>query len=137
MLKRVAAIDFGTVRVGVAVSDELGLMAHPRPILNGKMETKLIQELVTLAKEENIGRFLVGLPLHMGGQSSRISKKVIAFSQKLANQTELEIEFVDERMSSKDAARQMLASGRDKGDPVDSVAAAILLQSWLDGKRED
>ena len=64
---RVAAVDLGKVRVGLAVSDELGMMAHPRPPLVGGHPQRLVAELVRLAKAEGIERFLVGLPLDRAG----------------------------------------------------------------------
>ena len=134
---RVAAVDLGKARVGIAVSDELGMLAHSRGFLDGRDRKALLAALVALAKEEELGRFLVGLPLRMTGEGGAEAKAALAFAQTLAEATGLEVELVDERLTTVEAHRQLRASGvdarRGKG-LVDGVAAAVLLQSWLDGR---
>jgi putative Holliday junction resolvase len=135
---RVAAIDLGKARVGVAVSDELGLLAHPRPPLDGKSKKALIAALASLAREEEIARFVLGLPLEMSGAEGSAAKKVLAFAEDLANATGIEVELVDERLTTVEAFRQLRAqgiSGRAGKRLVDGVAAAVILQSWLDRHR--
>jgi putative holliday junction resolvase len=135
---RVAAIDLGKARVGVAVSDELGLLAHPRPFLDGKSRKPLIAALVALVREEGIERFLLGLPLEMTGEEGPAARRIMAFAQELANASGVEIELVDERLTTVEAAQQLRASGvgaREGKGLVDGVAAAVILQSWLDARR--
>lgn len=137
---RVAAVDLGKARVGIAVSDELGLLAHPRPFLDGKSRKPLIAALVAMAREEGIERFLVGLPLEMTGEEGPAARRVMAFAQELANAAGVEIELVDERLTTVEAAQQLRASGinaREGKSRVDGVAAAVILQSWLDARRDD
>ncbi len=130
---RVAAIDLGKARVGIAVCDELGLLAHPRPALDGSSLKQLLAALAELAKTEEIARFLVGLPLDMRGGEGVAAQRAVRFCQKLADASGCEVELVDERLSTVEATRRLReGERRDVKDRVDSAAAAILLQQWLD-----
>ena len=133
-----AAIDLGKARVGVAVTDELGLMAHARPFLDGKSRRPLLAALAALAKEEKIGRFVVGLPLEMNGDHGPAAQRALEFAQQLADATGVEIEMIDERLSTVEASRRLRDRGlssREQRSLVDGAAAAVILQSWLDTKR--
>lgn len=135
--KRVLAIDLGKARVGVAVSDELGAFAHPRPSLDGQNKKALLERLVALVKDDDIGKVLVGLPVGMGGEHGPAARAAHAFAVELANAAGVEVELVDERLSTVDALRQLRASGKDARkakSKVDGVAAALLLQAWLDAR---
>jgi putative Holliday junction resolvase len=135
---RVLAIDFGKARAGVAVSDELGLYAHARPALDAKNRKALIAAVVAIARAEDIGRVLIGLPLTLAGEQGPSAQRAIAFAQAIADATGLDVELVDERLTTVEAGRQLRASGvasRDQQAKVDGVAAAVMLQSWLDGRR--
>jgi putative Holliday junction resolvase len=103
---RVAAIDFGKVRVGVAVSDELGLLAHPRPPLGGANPKALIAALGRMAEDERIERFLVGLPLDRRGQEGREAERVRRFAERLVDATGVLVELVDERLTTVEATRR-------------------------------
>jgi len=132
---RVAALDMGKVRVGLAVSDELGVIAHPRPPLAGGNQKKLLSELALLARSEKIRRFLVGLPLNRQGEEGREAQRIRKFAQALADATGREIELVDERLSTVEATRRLREVGisAKKGrQRVDGASAAVLLQAWLD-----
>lgn len=135
---RVAAIDLGKARVGVALSDELGLYAHPRPPLDGRNRRALLERLARLARDEGIERFLIGLPLELGGGRGPAAARAERFARQLANASGVEVELIDERLSTVDATRQLRASGvsaREERSRIDGVAAALLLQSWLDARR--
>ena len=137
---RVAAIDLGKTRVGIAVSDELGMLAHPRPTLSGKNDKKLLQALSDLAETDGITRFLVGYPLSMSGREGVAAKRAARFCQRLANATGVEIELVDERLTSLQAERRLAEAGASRAEVkarVDGEAAAIMLQQWLDRHRGD
>jgi putative Holliday junction resolvase len=132
---RVAAVDLGKVRVGLAVSDELGALAHPRPPLAGQNRKRLLAELSRLARDEKVERFLVGLPLDRMGAEGREADRARRFAQALADQTGRQVELVDERLSTVEATRRLREGGVNakKGRQlVDGVAAAVLLQAWLD-----
>jgi len=135
---RVIAIDLGKARVGVAVSDELGMLAHPRAVLAGGNQNQLLAALVALAAAEGAGRFLVGLPLSMAGEAGVAAQRAVRFCQRLAEASGLEVEAVDERLTSVEADRRLAEAGtakRDRTARIDSEAAAILLQQWLDQQR--
>jgi putative Holliday junction resolvase len=136
---RVAAIDLGKVRVGLAISDELGLMAHARAPLPGRDVRKLVSELRALATREGIGRFLVGLPLDREGGEGLAATRARRFAQALADATGREVELVDERLTTVEATRRLREGGvsaRRSRPLVDGVAAAVILQAWLDRVRE-
>lgn len=132
---RVAALDFGKARIGVAVSDELGLMAHPRPFLPAKNRKAVLTAIVRLKEEEGIERFLVGLPLRLGGEVGSTADDVTRFAQQVCDHTGCEVELVDERLSTVQASRALREGGlssKEQRSRVDSAAAAVILQAWLD-----
>ena len=132
---RVAAIDLGSVRVGVAISDELGLLAHPRPHLPGGSRPALLEALAELARVEGIERFLVGLPRQLDGSEGRGAREARQFAAALARRTKLEVTLCDEWLSTRQAHQRLQEGGhssRERRQRVDSAAAAVLLQSWLD-----
>lgn len=146
----VAAIDLGDARVGLAVSDELGMFAHPRPALDGRSRKPLLAALAAFAREESVTRFLVGLPLDMSGAHGPRARKATEFAQALADATGLEVELVDERLTTVEAARQLRDSGAHvreratnrrggrtaaRAGKIDTAAATVILQAWLDGRR--
>jgi putative Holliday junction resolvase len=135
---RAAAIDFGKVRVGLAVADELGLMAHPRPHLDGRDLRALLAALTTLAEAEGIELFLVGLPRKLRGDEGPPARRARRFAETLASRTGRRVELVDEWLSTTEARARLREQGLDERalrGRVDSAAAAVLLQSWLDGRR--
>jgi len=93
---RAAAVDLGKVRVGLAVADDLGLLAHPRHYLDGRDVKKLVHDLARLASAEGITLFLVGLPRSLNGSEGLAAKKARRFAEQLARVTSAQIELVDE-----------------------------------------
>lgn len=138
---RIAAIDLGKARVGVAVSDELGLIAHERATLDGHNRRRLLADLTDMARELRLERFIVGWPLDMSGDPGVAAGRAARFAQQLADATGLEVELVDERWTTVQAHRQLRAGGERSGSRrpgrVDERAAALLLQQWLDAHRMD
>jgi len=135
---RAAAIDLGTVRVGLAIADELGLMAHPRPHLDGKNQRQVLDTLARIAVEEGVEVFLVGLPRTLAGAEGAAARRARQFAQLLERCTGLRVELVDERLSTREATQRLKEQGLDEREirrRVDSAAAAVLLQSWLDARR--
>lgn len=134
---RVLAIDLGSVRVGIAVSDDLGLMAHPRPYLPGGDLKRVLTDLRALAASEGVTQFVLGVPRLLNGSEGRGARDARRFGAALAQQTGLPVALVDEWLSTREAHARLREGGhseRDARSRVDSAAAAVLLQSWLDGR---
>ncbi len=136
---RAAGIDLGKVRVGLAVADELGLMAHPRPHLDGRDPGRVVESLVRLADEEHIDIFVVGLPRRLSGQEGPPARRARRFAERLRAKSGRRVELVDEWLTTREAQGRLRDQGlgeRESRSRVDSAAAAVLLQSWLDARRE-
>lgn len=136
--KRTLAIDYGERRVGLALSDELGIIASGIGTLTN--DGTLLAKLTKLLEERDVARIVIGLPLTLQGLEGEIAKKVHAFADQLSAATLLPVELLDERFTSSLAVQAIRDMGvgkkkrRDKGK-IDEVAAAILLQGYLDTKR--
>ena len=133
------ALDYGESRVGVAVTDPTGVIAQPlASIEHGPRRGALLPRLEQLLREYEVERVVVGLPLHMDGSSSEQAERTRAFGSRLAERTQLPVEYLDERWTSVEAKRALGPAGssrrrqRRKREQVDSVAAAILLRTWLE-----
>ncbi|MBN1610497.1 MAG: Holliday junction resolvase RuvX [Polyangiaceae bacterium] len=135
---RAAAIDLGRVRVGLAVSDELGAIAHTRPCLPGHDAGRLVASLSRIAGDEGIDLFIVGLPRTLRGHEGPAARQARAFAQRLSRDTGIRVELMDERWTTKEAYSRLAEQGLDQKKArsrVDSAAAAIMLQAWLDRAR--
>lgn len=136
---RSVAIDLGKVRVGLAISDELGLLAHVRPYLDGTNPGQVVDALAQLATEENVELFVVGLPRTLGGREGAAARRARAFAQKLQIRTGRRVILMDERLTTKQASQELRAMGhsaREQRAVIDSVAAALLLQTYLDASKK-
>lgn len=134
---RAAAIDLGKVRVGLAIADELGMLAHPRPHLDGHNTRGLIESLKKIADAEGIELFLVGLPRKLGGDEGPPARRARKFAEDLRLRTGRRVELIEEWLSTREARSRLHAQGLDEREirgRIDSAAAAVLLQSWLDGQ---
>jgi putative Holliday junction resolvase len=134
---RVLALDYGSKRVGVALSDPTGTLARPLPFLPAKGDAKLAREVATLATKEQVELILLGLPRHMNGALGETATLVQAFAAALGQATKIPVKLVDERLSTVQASRQLQEAGRDaraQKTRIDSEAAAVLLQGYLDAR---
>lgn len=132
-MSRVMAIDLGAARTGVAVSDELGMLAQPWKTLPGGEAS--LDAVVAAVDEVKPSRVLVGLPRNMDGTYGPAAEAAKTFAENLRNRVSCPIEMWDERLTTVAAQRALRESGRkarDQRGVVDQVAAQILLQSWLD-----
>lgn len=131
------ALDLGAVRVGVAVTDELGMMAHPRGVLAAKPRPALLAALTRLVEEEQIGRIVVGFPLDMRGTEGEAARRTRALAQAIADATSCDVELFDERLTTVEAQRSLVASGlsgKKARARIDEAAAVAILQAWLDAR---
>lgn len=134
---RVLAVDFGRARVGLALSDELRVLATPHAVLDGSDRLRVVHEIARRCKEQGVIRVLVGLPLHMTGEVGSSARAAMDLAQKIADATGLDVEMVDERLTTVEAVQLRAGSGakrKARARPIDDVAAAVLLQGWLDGQ---
>jgi putative Holliday junction resolvase len=132
-MSRVMAVDLGSVRTGVAVSDELGMLAQPWKTLPGGDKT--LDAIVSAVAELKPSRVLVGLPRNMDGTYGPAAEAARAFADHLRARIECPVDLWDERLTTVSAQRALRESGRkarDQRGVVDQVAAQFLLQSWLD-----
>lgn len=129
------AIDPGDKRWGVALSDEDGELAHPRPALLPRAVDEGIAAVAALARDEGVRAIVLGLPLELTGREGTAARKARALAARLAEATGREVALWDERLSSVAASRSLRAQGlseKKQRGKVDGVAAALLLQSYLD-----
>ena len=132
---RILALDLGKKRIGLALSDPLGLTAQGLPTLQRVNIRTDLAELDRLAAEHDVRLILVGLPLHMSGHEGRQAEYTREFAGRLAEWTGREVRFWDERMTTVEAQRVLKSSGvstAKRGRAVDKMAAQILLESFLD-----
>ena len=137
-VSRVLAVDLGDVRVGVALSDPMGWTAQPLPTISAKAAGGPVKAVATLVRVHDVATVVVGLPLLLSGEEGERARLSRAFGARLgAEVPEVEIVLWDERLTSSQAERQMIADGvgrnRRRGK-VDAVAAALILQSFLDSR---
>ncbi len=134
---RILGIDYGTKRIGLALSDEGQILASPLTVVHG--ESALYRELERLCAEESVERLVVGLPLNMNGTIGPKAKEVLAFKERLEKRFGLPVDTSDERLSTvqaESALREAGLSFRKRAQKIDKVAAQILLQAYLDQQRE-
>ncbi|HEY4669374.1 MAG TPA: Holliday junction resolvase RuvX [Tepidiformaceae bacterium] len=130
---RLLAIDPGSRRTGVAVSDDLGLFAHARPALVVAGEARLVEAVRELVEAEQADEVIVGLPLSMSGLDSAQTARVRDLVMRLRKVLPVPVTPWDERLSSVQARRDV--RDRDRSGTLDSAAAALVLQSVLDARR--
>jgi len=132
---RILALDLGKKRIGLAISDPLGLTAQGLPNLERANKRADLAALETLARQREVGLFLMGNPLNMGGSEGRQSGWVREFAAALEQRTGIPVRFWDERLTSVEAGRVLRSSGisiAKRAAAVDRLSAVILLQSYLD-----
>lgn len=139
MYKKYIALDIGDVRIGVAKSDIMGIVATPLEVINRK-KVKSVQRIKELCEQENTKSLVVGIPKSLDGIEKRQAEKVREYIEKLKKNIEgLEIYEVDERLTTVSADRMLNEANKkgalEKRKVVDKIAAAIILQTFLDTKK--
>ena len=138
---RILAIDHGSARIGLALSDPTGTLARPLPFVPvNKGDVKLAREIAALAAREQAELILLGLPRHMNGSLGEAAAKVQAFATALGHATKIPLKLIDERLTTVQASRQLQEAGKDtrkQRGHIDSEAAAVLLQGYLDSQAFD
>jgi putative Holliday junction resolvase len=139
---RTLAIDLGTRRIGLALSDEGGRWATPFEVLTVTDPQHAIAQLLRIIQEQAVGRLVVGLPLNMDDTIGPAARQAAAWGGQLAAQSGKPVVFVDERLSSFEAEQQLndrkrhgeKLTRRRRREQQDALAAASFLQQFLDGK---
>jgi putative Holliday junction resolvase len=132
---RVLALDHGTKRIGLAISDEMGLIAQPLDFFDAEPLEDFMQRLKVVIDSRQVGEILVGVPRNMNGTYGPAAEKAREFAARLRELFTIPVKTWDERLTSVQANRFLIETGmrRDKRKiKVDQTAAAILLQSYLD-----
>ena len=135
---RILGLDIGEKRIGVSLSDPLGIMAGALTVIERKTDEAALKQIIDLARENEVERIVVGLPRSLDGSLGKQAQAVQSFVDLLKERTELPVVTWDERLSTVAAERTLLEIGmkRDKRKKHrDSLAASFILQGYLDRKR--
>jgi len=133
---RILGLDVGSVRVGVALSDPLGMTAQPLEVIQ-RRKVDAFARIAELVAEHEVQRVVVGNPLRLDGDVGPAAEAIGAFIEALRERLEVPVEAWDERLSTAQAERAMIGGGvrrEDRRQSIDKVAAALILQSYLDAQ---
>lgn len=137
---RVIGIDLGSKRIGVAVSDFTGSVASPLTVVHrGKSKRADHDAIARIVREEEAEAVVVGLPLNMDGSRGSAAKAAVAEAEQISTVTGVPAYLHDERLTTVTAERALKEANmraEDRRNVVDKIAAAVLLQSWLDSRKE-
>ncbi len=133
-LSRIMSIDYGTVRIGLALSDPLQIIANPFKVIQNSGE-EVFSEINSIIKSEKVGKIIVGLPVNLEGKDTKKTTEVRDFFEKLKNRISIPIIYWDESYSSAEAEEMLKKMGKsikESRKVVDKFAASIILKSYLD-----
>jgi putative Holliday junction resolvase len=140
MSPRVLAVDLGARRIGVAVTDGLGLSAQPLATIARHGGRRDIDALAAVVREHAVERVVVGLPLAPDGERGPAAKAAEAFAERLRAALAVPVELIDESFSTVEAEEVLLEADLSRArrrEVIDKVAAAVILRRWLDANRGD
>jgi len=132
---RILAIDPGTVRLGLALSDPSGTIAQPLSVLARRSEAEDLKALTELAERHEVGMIVIGLPRLMDGRLDAAAQQAQAFGAQVARATGRPVAYWDERLTSVAAERYLIEQGKRRSkrrQEIDRMAATLLLQGYLD-----
>lgn len=135
LVKRILGVDYGRARIGLAISDELGMLAHPLETVPAVRLEAASKRIAQLAREKEVERVVLGMPRHMNGDPGEAAAEVHAFADKLRPLLPCELVLWDERLTTVAANRALRESGKKTKQTrgvVDQVAAQMILQAYLD-----
>ena len=136
-MPRLLGLDVGDKRIGVSVSDELGITAQGRENVYRESDDQAIKEICTLVNQLHIDEVVVGMPKNMNGTLGPQAEKVMKFSKALGFSARIPIKHWDERLTTVIAQRSLTAlnvKGRKKKKKVDRIASQLILQGYMDSK---
>ena len=140
LVKRVLGVDYGKARIGTAISDELGLLAHPLETLTAQQREAAVKRIAQLAKERDVSTVVLGLPRQMDGGVGIAATEVNEFAAKLRRLLSCPLILWDERLTTTAAHRALRDAGkktRNTRGVIDQVAAQLILQAYLDSRATD
>ena len=136
---RIMGLDYGTKRIGVAMSDELFLTAQGSDTIFNNSIPESISAIARLVKENGVIEVIVGLPISMNGSHSQKTKEVIEFTENLKKSVSVPVKTQDERLTTAQAERTLLEADMSRGKRKrlnDMVAAQLILQGYLDSRKK-
>ena len=135
-LYRIIGIDHGAVRVGIAISDPMQIIARPyKVIINND---GLLDEITSIIKKENIGKIIIGLPLNLAGEDTQKTKEVRNFAEKLKKDISIPVILWDERYTTVEANEALQEMGyniHESKEVIDKVAASLILRNYLENNK--
>ncbi len=134
---KIVSLDIGTVRIGIASSDIMEIIASPYPMYKRKNNSSDVKNVAEIINNLEAGQVVIGLPLKMNGSEGQSVQMAREFGEELSKVIDIPIVYQDERLSTVEAQRILIESGmrREKRkDKIDSLAATIVLQTYLDKK---
>lgn len=136
----IMSVDYGDVRTGIAVCDKFEMLASPVSVITQRDPDLLISEITDLARKYKAERLVVGLPKNMDSTIGERGKKCIEFAERLGQYSSLETVMVDERLTTviaHNALSETNVRGKKRKQTVDKVAAVLILQSYLDSRKNE
>ncbi len=136
-MNRALGIDLGEARIGLAISDELGVLAHPLETIVVNEIRDPLARISEIVAREKIGMIVLGMPRNMNGTYGPAAEKTREFAKQLQERVTCEIKFWDERLTSVAAQKSLHAGGKNVKQSravIDQVAAQMILQGWLDSQ---
>lgn len=137
--KRVLGLDVGSKRIGIAISDPLGITAQGLETLQRQNKRLDFERLTKLAQDYEVGEVVVGLPLRMSGAEGIQAEKMQVFAEELRRRLQIPVHLWDERLTSAEANRLLRETDmsiRRRGQVVDQMAAVLILQSWMEHRAQ-
>ncbi len=138
MAEIVLCLDVGTKRIGVAKSDALGIAAHAFPMIERKSDDYAVKAVLDMIREEGVQRIVVGLPINMNDTMGPAAEMAKTFAALIQKEVTIPVEFWDERLSTAEAERFLIdvdMSRAKRKTKIDSLAAQIILKSYMDAKK--
>jgi len=132
---RILGVDLGEKRIGIAISDELGITAQGLPTISSANEDEDLKNIKKIIDKYDVKKIILGLPKNMNGTLGKQAKKALSFAEKLNKICQLPVELEDERLSTSKAEKLLIQADRSRKKrkkAIDKMSAVIILQSFLD-----
>lgn len=136
-MERILGLDVGTKRIGVAISDPLGITAQPLMTIERESKKKDLEAIEALLDQYQVRKVVVGMPLNMNGSMGTSGDMAKMVGEKIKNKFKVELIYVDERLSTVSAERVLIEGDirrEERKNIIDKVAASYILQTYLDSK---